>query len=162
MKNSNDVLTPVYNKAEVSKSVVEQMAKAESYHQEISSGKETPYVWANIDFKLSIGQDEGFCSGWIHYQDGRALHYFGKTTNTTGGPVQMRTNQLIPTKVLPYEQLRNDLSHFNAKGNGMGSGGQLELTVGKSLVPISPIPWDLFGTALVVWSAKGNGKFNPA
>ncbi len=155
MKDSKDVLTPIIN--QMSNSASEQLKRAKQYSQELTEGKNTQYVWADMDFNLRLGLDEGYCYGWVHYLDGRKLFFFGETKSFIGDRARMSTTQSISTPVLPFDQLVSKTADFHANGDGIGFGGELTMTFLD--VPISPFPWRLEGQATISWIANGSGRF---
>lgn len=160
MKISNDVLTQSLNQEQIdslSKSAEAQIDRAEEYNQQASAGKAASYVQANVEFFVTISGNRGNCYGWIHYLDGRKLRFFGQSIKSVGGPVQMKTNQLITTMVLPYEVLVGNPILYKASGLGISSGGELSMTCLK--VPVTPYPLELFGTAIISWQTEGEGRF---
>ena len=160
MKTSNDALTPSVNQEQIdslSKSAATQLDRAKEFNQQASNRETAQYIQANVEFFVTIEGNRGACYGWIQYLDGRRLRFYGESTKSVGGPVNMRTNQLITTMVLPYEQLVRNAVQFRASGAGIGAGGELSMHSLK--VPVTPYPLQLFGNAIISWQTEGEGRF---
>ncbi|MEM9547769.1 MAG: hypothetical protein AAGA77_17435 [Bacteroidota bacterium] len=160
MKGSNDLSTAEVNQTHIdsiSKSAAENLENAKKYNQDVTQGNQDIYVWADVEFHVHINADQSICHGWIHYQDGRRLYFHGEGLRCIGAPVNMETRQLIPTQILPFEQLNRNTAEFKSKGAGIGSGGELSLRSLK--MPVTPLPLQLYGVGFISWMCDGTGKF---
>ena len=160
MNDSKGVFTSATQQEQsdaLSKSASAQLDRAKQYNQNASAENQSTYVQAQVEFFVTIDGNRGSCYGWIYYLDGRRLRFYGEANSAVGGPVNMKTNQLIPTWVLPYEQLASNPAHFEANGRGIGSGGELFMTSLK--VPVTPYPLQLTGGAIISWQTEGVGDF---
>ena len=160
MKTSSDGLTTHLNQDQIdslSKSAAAQLDRAKEFDQQASNGETAQYVQANVEFFVTIEGNRGACYGWVYYLDGRRLRFYGESNNSVGSAVHMKTNQLIPTQILPYEQLVRNAVQFKASGAGIGAGGELSMYSLK--VPVTPYPLQLFGSAIISWQTEGEGRF---